>query len=47
MDSVRDMPRDLVGSLKAAAAFAHKPLKYYLSEVLQKHIADLERKGRQ
>ncbi len=39
------MPRDLVASLKAAAAFAHKPLKYYLTELLQKHVDELERKG--
>ncbi len=43
--NLRDMPRDLVASLKAAAAFAHKPLKYYLTELLQKHVDELQRKG--
>lgn len=43
--NLRDMPRDLVASLKAAAAFAHKPLKYYVVEILEKHIGELERKG--
>jgi len=43
--NLRDMPRELVASLKAAAAFARKPLKHYIAEVLQKHVEDLERKG--
>ncbi len=43
--NLRDMPRDLVGSLKAAAGLSHKPLKHYVTEVLRKHVADLVRKG--
>jgi hypothetical protein len=43
--NLRDMPRDLVASVKAAAAFAHKPLKAYIADLLRRHVEDLERKG--
>jgi hypothetical protein len=43
--NLRDMPRELIASLKAAAAFAHKPLKIYVTDVLLKHVGELERKG--
>ena len=43
--NLRNMPRDLVGSLKAAAGLAHKPLKHYLIEILTKHVAHLRRRG--
>jgi predicted HicB family RNase H-like nuclease len=43
--NLRDVPRELVASLKAAAAFARKPLKQYVVEVLEGHVEELERKG--
>ena len=43
--NLRDVPRELVASLKAAAAFAHKPLKQYVVAVLEQHVSELEKKG--
>jgi hypothetical protein len=43
--NLRDVPKDLVAKLKAAAAFAQKPLKQYVIAVLQEHVIDLEKRG--
>jgi hypothetical protein len=43
--NLRDVPRDLIACLKAAAAFAHKPLKEYVVTVLRDHVNELEKKG--
>ncbi len=43
--NLRDVPRELVACLKAAAAFAHKPLKEYVVTVLEDHVNELGKKG--
>ena len=42
---VRGAPAELSRKLKAAAALADKSIQLYIIEVLQAHVADLERKG--
>ncbi len=42
---VRGAPPDLTRKLKAAAALDDKSIQAYIIEVLQAHVADLERKG--
>jgi plasmid stability protein len=43
--NLRDMPKDLIAKLKAAAALEHASLKDYVTALLQHHVADLEKKG--
>ena len=43
--SLRDMPKDLIAKLKAAAALEHASLRDYIAALLQHHVADLEKKG--
>ena len=43
--NIRDMPRQIVIQLKAAAALADKPLKTYVIELFEEHIQELKRKG--
>jgi hypothetical protein len=43
--NLRDIPRELVANLKAAAAFARIPLKSYLVTVLQSHVTELRNRG--
>jgi hypothetical protein len=43
--NLRDVPRDLIASLKAASALAHQPLKQYVVGVLEEHVEELVRKG--
>ena len=43
--NLRDMPLNLVARLKAAAALDSKPMKQYLTELIEEHLAALERKG--
>jgi predicted HicB family RNase H-like nuclease len=42
---IRDVPADLSKKLKGAAALQGTSLQEYVVEVLQAHVADLERKG--
>jgi hypothetical protein len=43
--SLREMPKDLIAKLKAAAALEHASLRDYIAALLQHHVADLEKKG--
>ncbi|HET9845250.1 MAG TPA: hypothetical protein VFQ02_05840 [Nitrospira sp.] len=43
--NLRNMSKDLVGKLKAAAALQHKSLTAYVGDLLQDHVQDLEKKG--
>ena len=43
--NLRDMPKDLIAKLKAVAALDHASLKDYVTEILQHHVSDLEKKG--
>ena len=43
--NLRDMPKDLVGRLKAAAALEGASLKSYVTALLQHHVNELEKKG--
>jgi plasmid stability protein len=42
---VRDMPRDVLARMKAAAALNHKSLAEYVRDLFETHVADLEKKG--
>lgn len=42
---IRDVPADLSKKLKGAAALQGTSLQEYVVEVLQGHVAELERKG--
>ncbi len=42
---IRDVPAELSKKLKGAAALRGTSLQDYVVEVLQAHVADLERKG--
>ena len=42
---IRAVPTDLSKKLKGAAALQGTSLQEYVVEVLQAHVADLERKG--
>ena len=42
---LRNVPPDLVNRLKAAAALDGLSLQKYLVQLLQTHVADLERRG--
>jgi hypothetical protein len=43
--NLRDMPRDLIAKLKAAAALEHASLKDYITVLLRGHVNELEKKG--
>lgn len=43
--NLRDMPKELVGRLKAAAALEGASLKSYVTTLLQHHVNELEKKG--
>jgi plasmid stability protein len=43
--NLRNMPKDLVAKLKAAAALQHKSLTAYVADLMQDHVQDLEKKG--
>lgn len=43
--NLRDMSKDLVAKLKAAAALEHTSLRSYIATLLQRHVEDLEKKG--
>jgi len=43
--NLRDMPKDLIAKLKAAAALEHASLKAYVTTLLRHHVNDLEKKG--
>jgi len=43
--NLRDMSRELIGKLKAAAALEHTSLKDYVTGLLEHHVNELERKG--
>ena len=43
--NLRDMPKDLIAKLKAAAALDHASLKNYVTALLQHHVNDLEKRG--
>jgi predicted DNA-binding protein len=42
---LRDIPRELMDKLRAAAAIHKRPLKTYIAELFEAHIEELERKG--
>ena len=43
--NLRDMPKDLIAKIKAAAALEHASLKEYVTKILVQHVTDLEKKG--
>ena len=43
--NLREMPKDVIGKLKAAAALDHTSLRAYVTALLQHHVEELERKG--
>ena len=43
--NLRDMPRELIAKMKAIAALDGASLKDYVTEVLQQHVQDLEKRG--
>ena len=43
--NLRDMPKDLIAKVKAAAALEHASLKEYVTRILGNHVNDLEKKG--
>jgi predicted HicB family RNase H-like nuclease len=43
--NLRDMPKELVGRVKAAAALEGASLKSYVTALLQHHVNELEKKG--
>jgi hypothetical protein len=43
--SLREMPKDLIAKLKAAAALEQASLRDYIAVLLQHHVAELEKKG--
>ena len=42
---LRNLPRELADKLKVAASLHRKPMKDYIREVLEAHLAELEKKG--
>ena len=44
--NLRDMPLELVANLKAAAALDRTSLKSYVTDLLQAHVEELQKKGR-
>ena len=43
--SLREMPKDLVSKVKAAAALEHCSLRDYIAALLHRHVQELEKKG--
>ncbi len=43
--NLRDMPRDVIAKIKAAAALEHASLKEYVAKILDQHVTELEKKG--
>jgi len=43
--NLREMPKDLIAKVKAAAALEQAPLKEYVTRILNHHVAELEKKG--
>jgi predicted HicB family RNase H-like nuclease len=43
--NLRDMPKDLIAKVKAAAALEHASLKEYVTRILDHHVTELEKKG--
>jgi hypothetical protein len=43
--NLREMPKDLIAKVKAAAALEHAPLKEYVTRILNHHVTELEKKG--
>lgn len=43
--NLRDMPKDLIAKIKAAAALEHASLKEYVTRILDQHVSELEKKG--
>ncbi len=42
---LRDVPREVMDKMRAAAAIHKKPAKTYIRELFEAHIKNLERKG--
>ncbi len=42
---LRDIPREVMDKIRAAAAIHKKPSKAYIRELFEAHIKNLERKG--
>ncbi len=42
---LRDVPREVMDKMRAAAAIHKKPAKTYIRELFEAHIKSLERKG--
>ena len=43
--NIREVPLEVMAKVKAAAAFEHTSLKRYITDLLQAHVEELERKG--
>jgi hypothetical protein len=43
--NLREMPKDLIAKVKAAAALEHAPLKKYVTRILNHHVTEREKKG--
>lgn len=43
--NLRNMPKNIIAKLKAAAALEQASLTRYVTVLLQHHVADLEKKG--
>ena len=43
--NLRDMPRDVIAKIKAAAALERASLKEYVAKILDQHVTELEKKG--
>ena len=43
--NLRDMPKDLIAKIKAAAALEQASLKEYVAKILDQHVTELEKKG--
>jgi hypothetical protein len=43
--NLRNMPKNIIAKLKAAAALEQTSLTHYVTALLQHHVADLEKKG--
>ena len=43
--NLRDMPKDLIAKVKAAAALEHASLKEYVTKILDQHVTELAKKG--
>ncbi len=42
---LRDIPREVMGKLRAAAAIHNRSVKTYIRELFETHLQELERKG--